>query len=174
MGPRDGTVRKVGATVCSLPVTHTDVQVLQEELQQTSAQAQRPHPLVAPRGLDPRAQVLGKMGVSHGCPGGQPRRQEPVHSGQVSVPARPPFQASGASRTSGWVTTAAAHPCPAGLDHTHGPPGGPRASWAYRGMECSQGGRQHGHHLPIPASRWPQTIRSSHLRHLQGLWVPAP
>lgn len=84
--------------VWSLPVTHTDVQVLQEELQQTSTQAQCPHPLVAPRGLDPRAQVLGKMGVSHGCPGGQPRRQEPVHSGQVSGPARPPFQALGASR----------------------------------------------------------------------------
>lgn len=72
MGPGNGMPRKVGATVWSLPVTHTDVQVLQEELQQTSAQAQRPHPLVAPRGLDPRAQVLGKMGVSHGCPGDSP------------------------------------------------------------------------------------------------------
>lgn len=40
--------------------THADMQVLQEVLQQASTQAERPHSLMAPWGLDPRAQVLGK------------------------------------------------------------------------------------------------------------------
>ena len=64
--------------------THADVQVLQEVLQQAGAQAKRPHPLVAPRGLDPWAQVLGKRGASYRCPayshpsgcGGQCARSE--------------------------------------------------------------------------------------------------
>lgn len=133
-----------GAAVCSLPVTHTDVQVLQEELQQTRTQAQRPHPLVAPRGLDPRAQVLGKMGVSHRCPGGSPGgRSRCTVGGQWPCQGHP-------SKFRGHIRVghhSCSSSCPAGLDHTHGPQVDPEQAGPTRDG-CSQGGRQHGHHLP--------------------------
>lgn len=93
--------------------THADVQVLQEVLQQAGAQAERPHPLMAPGGLDPRAQVLGETGALHRWQlGGQPRKQEPMWHGQVSIPARPPFLALRTHRPSQSGSLAARHPCP--------------------------------------------------------------
>lgn len=93
--------------------THADVQVLQEVLQQAGAQAERPHPLMAPGGLDPRAQVLGETGALRRCRlGGQPRKQEPVGHGQVSVPARRPFPALRTRRPSQRGSRAARHLCP--------------------------------------------------------------
>lgn len=67
--PRD-QAQGQGSGCVSTAATHADVQVLQEEPQQAGAQAKRPCPLVAPRGLDPRAQVLGKRGLHTGASSG--------------------------------------------------------------------------------------------------------
>lgn len=96
-----------------------------------------------------------------------------MRSRQVSGPDRPPFQASGASSPHqggspqlqltpvllAWITYMAPQVDPElGLQRDGVFPGREKA-W------------------PPPAilaSRWPQTIRSSHLGHLQGLCVSAP
>lgn len=59
--------------------THADKQVLLEELQQAGAQAKCSCPLMTPRGLDPRAQVLYENGPDTGaCCGSNPGGQKPT------------------------------------------------------------------------------------------------
>lgn len=154
----------------SLPVTHTDAQVLQEELQQAGAQAKRPRPLVAPRGLDPWAQVLGKRGASHRCQLGACAPQ----SGQCPYQATLP-SFGGQRAGSEWVNTAAAHPCPvsvllAWITHM-GTPGGPRASQATTCPPSHLNGprRSEGHVWGTCRSLHPSTMkRREHGNRLQA------
>lgn len=135
-GPGTGPPGREGVDSGWPPVTHTDVQVLQEEPQQARAQAQRPRALVAARGLDPRAQVLGKKGPSHTGPrGGRPRG--PRTTGRsASLPGRPPpFGAwQGLVRAGHRYSSPPPRLCPAGLATRMATPRGPRASWACEGM----------------------------------------
>lgn len=96
-----------------------------------------------------------------------------MRSGQVSGPARPPFQASGANRPhQGGSPQLQLNPVLLAWITHMGPQVDPE-------LDLQRDGEFPGRETAWPppailASRWPQTIRSSHLGHLQGLCVPAP
>lgn len=118
--------------------THADVQVLQEGLQEAGAHAQRPHALMAPRRLDPWAQVLGKRGLHTGAslgdsPGSRSAR---TTSRSTSLPGHPSRRWGPAGQVrAGHPALSSAPSLCCWLGSDTATPGGPRA-WP-GGAGCS-------------------------------------
>lgn len=153
------------------PGTHADMQVLQEVLQQAGAQAQRPHPLVAPWGPDPWAQVLGERGLRVGAGAGVSPGSSSLRTagGSVSLPGHP-SPAGGPGHGRSPATAGALSPScwpgpqtwPPQADRERTRPTRGRAAFASRSvsplqLQCrkGQGGVRLGYHVPAPPSRQP-------------------
>lgn len=101
--------------------THADVQVLQERLQEAGAHTQRPHALMAPRRLDPWAQVLGRRGLHTGASlGDSPgsRVRGPLAGQRPCQAILLGFGGQQARSEKATLHSALPHPCAAGLAPT--------------------------------------------------------